>query len=395
DSSGNVINTVDVPAEHVRAIAVGPDGRVWLGTAGTGKMYELSGTDLSMVIDTFSAEISALAPGSHGVWFSTVAAPVVMGSGNNRAENMNPRSRADDSLDEKGSLWFMDYTGRAPREVWETRSAPIFDLVVINDKPVMACGDDGSIIQLDDDRRVTLLTTLPERQIVCLETDASGTLWAGAAGTAAVFKYTDRRRGTGSLESPVLDAGYFARWGRMLLRGRDLEDTTLALETRSGNSDEPGEEWSDWIAPGENRSILSPPARYFQWRLTLTRTERLNPVVDTVAVSRLTVNQPPYITRLKVFPVTRGQFIERPGRGKTYQQVMKDGIRIEYALPNSATNGFTKGDWMALRGMRTVAWDSGDPDNEPLEFQIEIASNNPAPVWLLLENAYPDPIFSF
>lgn len=397
DAQGTIINTVEVPVDHVRAIALDTAGRIWLATAGTGRIYELAGDDLRLVIDTGAAEISALVSGKDGLWFATVAAPTIQGSGSDRAEDMNPRERAGGKLDEKGSVWFMDYTDRAPREVWQTRAAPIFDLILVDDRPVMACGDNGSIVRLDADRRTTFLAGLPERSIVCLESDASGSLWAGAADTAAIYKFNTLRRRSGTLESPVMDAGHTARWGRFMVRGRNLTLDTLQLESRSGNSEEPGSEWSDWQpAAGGSRSIQSPPGRYLQWRITLTRQDNgSEPVVDTVEISCLTANQPPYIAGMKVFPVTRGRFVERPGRGKTYQQVMDDGTRIEYVFPNSNTTGFSKGDWLKLRGMRTVAWDAGDSDNEPLEYQIDISPNINPPSWYLLEENYPDSIFSF
>jgi hypothetical protein len=46
--------------------------------------------------------------------------------------------------------------------------------------------------------------------------------------------------------------------------------TTLAVETRSGNTATPDSSWSAWAAVANGQAVASPGTRYLQYRLTLT-----------------------------------------------------------------------------------------------------------------------------
>jgi hypothetical protein len=79
------------------------------------------------------------------------------------------------------------------------------------------------------------------------------------------------RRGAperGLWTSKVLDAHFRARFGQLTWRG----EGTLEVQTRSGNTDEPDDTWSDWSTPITRPGPAhSPAARFAQIRARFTR----------------------------------------------------------------------------------------------------------------------------
>ena len=45
--------------------------------------------------------------------------------------------------------------------------------------------------------------------------------------------------------------------------------SAVNVETRTGNSEEPDDTWSDWVPAAADAAISSPAARFLQWRAIL------------------------------------------------------------------------------------------------------------------------------
>ena len=97
--------------------------------------------------------------------------------------------------------------------------------------------------------------------------------------------------------SDVLDAGTFARFGRV-----EIEPGSSGYEilTRSGNVEQPIRGWSDW-QPLHLGSVASPAGRFLQWKAVL----HTNGVLGSVGVNYLPVNSAPVVDELVVVPGAR------------------------------------------------------------------------------------------
>ncbi|MBN1880424.1 hypothetical protein JW823_09970 [bacterium] len=394
DPSGRLLETIDIKADHVRAMAPGTDGGIWLGTANPARIYFLNNSDLQLVHEAAAAEISTMAADSTGLWFATVASPAINYSDSERPDKLNPRKPDTSQPAEQNSVWRIDET-RTVCEYWTTAWVPIFDMTIMDNKPYIVCGGEGFLIRIDGIGRGAIMAVRRQEPLTCLSTDSRGVIWAGAATTAELYQYDTTPESSGTLDSMVIDAGASAAWGRIRLEGDAVSAESVQMETRTGNSPEPDSEWSEWAVTGKQLAVTSPPGRYLQWRMTLTQSGNRQPVIDAVIISMKTGNRPPFIKNVQVYPVVKGEIVEQPGRGRMFQQTMPDGLRVEYFLPNSVANGLSKGMWMQLRGMRTIIWDAGDPDNDLLEYMVEIAVRDRESDWFLLENNVTQPMLSF
>jgi len=392
---GTILNKFELKADHVRKLLIDQQKNIWIGTASPGRIYQLTGNDIKLVHDSHTAEINSLVSDEDKLLFSTVTAPSINGSDNEQAIDLKPRKRLENELKEHGNIWALDLINYSVREIMEIKAAPVFSMVLVDSVPVIACGNEGYLVSINETRRATLLASLAENPVVSLICSKDGTLWAGSAGSACLYKFLPSACKTGTFTSDPLDTGKIAQWGRFVLHGTNLTKDTYTVETHSGNTDDPDDDWSDWASISSNGKINSPPASYLQWRLTLSRKKSKSPFVETISISLKTINHPPYIKSVKVFPVSKGKFINQPGRGKSYRQILSNGMRVEYVIPNNTAKGISKGTWFKLRGMRTVMWNSGDEDKELLEYKLEIAQASIDPKWFLLDKKLNSPVYSF
>ncbi len=328
DSSGKLLESTEIKADHVRTMVQDTDGGIWLGTANPARVYYLRGSDLQLVHETGWAEISAMGAGPDGIWFATVASPAIISSGSDRPEKLSPRKPEDIQPVEQNSVWFIDKT-RIVSEVWSTTRVPIFDLDVIDNKPHLVCGGEGYLVRIDGTGRASVLAVRRQEPLTCLTSDGKGTIWTAGATGAELYRYSLDSGAQGNLESVVIDAGASAAWGRIRTRGEEVTPESVQIETCTGNAPEPDPEWSDWALIDADDAIQSPPGRYLQWKITLKQNNR-RPVIDALIVSLKTGNRPPFIQTVDVYPVARGELVEQPGRGRVFQQNMPDGLRVEY-----------------------------------------------------------------
>ncbi len=175
---------------------------------------------------------------------------------------------------------------------------------------------------------------------------------------------------TGTLESPVLDAGLAgSRWRDLAWTGDEPLGTSVAFTTRTGESATPGAGWSVW-SPVTANVVASPPGRYAQYRAALLSGDpMLSPVIDAVGLSHTTSVdlEPPAVTAAEpdqgtagVAPGTlvRATFNEplHPATvdGKTVTLTDVDGVPIAAAVSYSAaTRTVTLDPESDLRGGNT------------------------------------------
>ena len=109
----------------------------------------------------------------------------------------------------------------------------------------------------------------------------------------------------GTMESDVFDSSMYSLWGRLSFEAK-LNGGQVAIETRSGNLDQPQKNWSPWsaaIATAEGGRIASPASRFMQWRATLTADGGgRSPELESVDVAYLAKNVEPRVDEIDFTP---------------------------------------------------------------------------------------------
>ena len=189
----------------------------------------------------------------------------------------------------------------------------ILKLVETDGKLLAATGNEGQVFVIDPATHETaVLVDLDSEQIPAMMLAKDGSTVLGTANPAELFTLGNSYAHRGTYTSPTLDAAQISLWGAMSVTADIPGGCSLTVETRSGNVQDPQQAaWSPWspaqalmpddklpaLAPKEI-PVHSPPARFLQYRLTLTGTDELTPVVDRVQAAYVTPNLKPVISKV-------------------------------------------------------------------------------------------------
>jgi sugar lactone lactonase YvrE len=323
--------------DNVSALAVGPDGGVYAGTAPNGLVVKVAGPGVSksaVLYDAAEPSVSGLAVSKDGVVFAATA----------------PRG-----------VLYRIAPGAAPRVVYDKAPGGTLANLQMAQDGTLYTASGATVIALNPTGdSVRTFDAASDIQILSVLLAPNGGLWASTGNTAGVYRL-DSGNGTGSagegsLTSPVLDARASARWGALRWAAGVPAGANVYLQTRSGDTAEPDPTWSDWSRPyaatiGE--TITSPPGRYLQYRAVLKGTAagvaEDGPVLRTVELFYLTPNQAPQVALV----APRGGEVWRGGKVVRWTGADPDRDTLQYEVTVSGDGGKT---WKPLRtaaGART------------------------------------------
>lgn len=227
-------------------------------------------------------------------------------------------------------------------------SAMILAIVPNDDRLIVATGNEGQVFSVDPKlRETTVLADLESSQVTCAVSTDEGLL-LGAANPGALMRMDTAVAKQGGYTSKVLDAGQVSLFGTFKLTAGLPEGTTVSIELRSGNVGDPEQgAWSKWtkatlIEHNANANPLQPieiktdvpPARYLQYRLTLTGDGKATPVVDQADLAYVAPNTPPTVAKLIIKPAP----VKAPGTDPdpklpiTWQATDDNKDRLVYTL---------------------------------------------------------------
>ena len=373
---------------EITAVAVAPDGGIY--AAGVGAKQGSSPSSMP------SPPVSPVP--STGISLTVQASPAHSSS----SEILSiPTPSASRAVAASGSTdVYCIHPSGYPEKMWSSNQDVVYAIAFDSQKRVLlGAGNKGSVYRIDSNSLYTSLLKVSSNQITALQTARDGSLFAATGNVGKIYQFGPGSESQGTLESDLFDAGGFTSWGRLMSQG-ELNGGKLTFETRSGNLDRPGSNWSPWsapiIAPAGGR-ITSPPARFLQWRATLTGAGDRSPDLDSVEVAYLQRNIAPRIDEIEVTPpnykyapsaitVTPSSTpsINLPPIGKRSSTSSSALSSVDIA---SSSMTYAKG-WLGGR------WSASDENGDTLSFIVEIRGVKET-TWKLLRDKIRDRHFSF
>jgi outer membrane protein assembly factor BamB len=227
-------------------------------------------------------------------------------------------------------------------------SAMVLAIVPNDGKLIVATGNEGQVFSVDPSLgESAVLTDLDSAQVTSATHTDRGLL-LGAANPGALMRMEMSVAEQGGYTSQVLDAGQPSLFGTFKLTADIPEGTTVAIELRSGNVGDPEQAaWSKWSKPAlieydqdanplqpRELKIGVPPARYLQYRLTLTGDGQATPVVDQADLAYIAPNTAPTVAKLTVNVPKVGEPGSDPNPKYTIQWQATDNNsdRLVYSL---------------------------------------------------------------
>jgi hypothetical protein len=236
-------------------------------------------------------------------------------------------------------------------------------------------GTEGQVYQVRPSADETLvLAKVDAKQIMCLMTSHDGKVYMGTANVGTLASMSGGFATKGTFTSEVLDATQISRFGKVHLHGALPGGTVLTVATRSGNVKEADEKtwskWSDESPAAEFLQVLSPSARFLQYRLTFGSTEgQASPVVNDVSIAYQVPNLPPQIKAIKIANSPAATDADPDAAAATPHKI------------ESARKQF-------------IAWEASDPNNDTLTYSLFIRPLG-EPGWILLKDKLTDSMYEW
>lgn len=252
-------------------------------------------------------------------------------------------------------------------------SVMILRIIEDDGKLLVATGNEGQIFHVDPAADETvILAKLDVQQIPAMLRDAEGRVVLGTANPATLVELGTGYAESGTYTSRAFDASQIGMWGMFDVVGLTPDGTQVSIETRSGNVADPDKAaWSAWAAPQVINNnpdvsdaaprqvrVMSPPARFLQYRVTLEGKADETPVVDRVQIAYLVPNLRPRIASVQA------NYPDTPGHGGAAAQAQGPARQPRPGMPGQPAGA--DGPMPSL----AINWEASDPNNDSLLFNL-------------------------
>ncbi|MCL2329927.1 MAG: fibronectin type III domain-containing protein, partial [Phycisphaerae bacterium] len=216
--------------------------------------------------------------------------------------------------------------------------------------------------------RKSMIVKLDTTQVTSLLLLDDGTLMAGSANKAKIIKIGKGFADKGTLTSKPLDAGQIVKWGRIKWDAVVPTGAKLTVATRSGNvSDEESnawEEWSDEMDATTAQQIMSPGARFLQYRFTFTSSKAdATAKLTRVNIPYIEENRPPVISGLEV--VAAAVEAKKPSSSSKVKQLVGAS---GYGGGRGSDDG--DGEMLVPHIHNVIKWSAEDPNQDTLMYNV-------------------------
>jgi hypothetical protein len=388
--------------QHIRCLAWDARGNLIAGSDGSGLVYRISPQGKGYVLfEAPRREITSVAVAANGTIFAASVGDkshnplpplAVQGVGSVTFTIVQPGSlqaaNASTSTPEGTEIYALA-PDQAPQKIWSGKDDIVYALAAQSNGVLALSGNRGHIFRIQQNGDYADIAHLEAQQGLSLAEDRGNTVLIGTGNTGKL--YTLGKSEAHEYASDVLDAGAFARFGRIEV---DPDSANYEILTRTGNVDQPlrgrGDwGWSDW-QPIKNSAVQSPAGRFLQWKAVLQADGKLS----GVGINYLPVNAAPEIDDLVVVPGARlnpqsSNLSQQQNVNITFPSASQPTvIPIDTSVNNSPLPAIK--DHTAV----TVRWAAHDENGDDLTYSIYLRGDGEHD-WHLLKDKITDKAYSF
>jgi outer membrane protein assembly factor BamB len=379
---------------EITAIAVAPDGKIYAAAIGE---KQRPTTPAPTTVITTPQGTTTITGGA-----------VVLGG---QSQGQTPLIPFPQQL--SSSIYRLSPDG-APEELWNSRDDVVYSLALNSDGRLLAgTGNNGALLAIDGRGVYAQLAKAGSAQITGVARNSAGKLFLCTANPGKVFSVGPEYEPEGTYESRSFDAQLFSQWGRLDWwsppaapsdkRGdKSAASGAPRLEffVRSGNTEDPGKEWSRWFGPYSKpgTSAECPPARFAQWK-AVVRDGRSGDGVSWISLAYLPRNVAPLIDAIAVQdPGVRAQAnvimqtgqqpsvnLRQPQTSNATGVVVTQSTSVRFEQP---PQGFHE------KGYQAVLWSAHDENDDELRFSIYFRGENETD-WKLLKDKLEQKFYSW
>ena len=370
---GRVSALFESPYEEVRSLVLDKDGNIYASASGT---------------PTKTRKDESTAPGAKADAdvVLTVSAPSGPGA--------DSPSSLPSGTKEPSALYRITPDGVA-RMLWSSGDEMIYSVAWMEDgKSVLfGTGSRGRIYSINREERTSLVLQENSEQAYLLVPFESKTFIV-ANNPCYLGVLSPEQRFSGEYLSPTLDTKTVSSWGKIEWTADLGTGTTLQVLTRSGNSSEPNQTWSDWSPPCQKpgEQVLSPKARFLQFKaLFRTASGKSSPSLQKTGVFYLQTNIAPVVSSLVLLKPNK-VYIKLPEEDDVIWGV--GGNPPDQTLKKDPSTNLLASKTVERKGFQTLIWEASDENGDALSYVVSIKMEGEAE-WRVLQPKWEESIFAF
>jgi len=420
---------------HIRVLALDGHGNLVAGTEPSGRILRISrasgktAADGFVLYETSKREVTSLAVASDGSIYASAigekpraggAAPNVviatpqgattltMGGVITSGQPLVQQPFAPFPPLLSSSIYRIRPDG-LPEELWSSREDVVYALGLASDGRLLAgTGNSGALLAIDGRGVFAHLAKAGSAQITGIARNSSGKVFLCTANPGKVFSVGPEYEAEGSYESRSFDSQLFSQWGRIEWWGPPpsapvkssansntarSNESRLEFFVRTGNTEDPGKEWSRWFGPysKSGAAMEAPSARFVQWK-AIIHDGRAGDGIEWVSLAYLPRN---------VAPVLDGIALQEPGiRAQSQSSVATNQPTVvtlkQPPSPNISGVTITQSSAPARfelppqgtlqKGYQSVLWSAHDDNDDELRYSVFFRGETEQEWKLLKEN---------
>ena len=300
----------------------------------------------------------------------------------------------------------------APEEVWTSRDDIVYALGLASDGRLLAgTGNNGALLTIDGHGVFAHLAKSGSAQITGIARNSAGKVFLCTANPGKVYSVGPEFEPEGTFESRSFDAQLFSQWGRIewwspppaesAKASAQSNEPRLEFFVRSGNTEDPGREWSRWYGPytKSGSAMEAPSARFAQWKAVI-HDGRPGDGIDWVSLAYLPRN---------VAPIIDGIVLQDPGVRAQSQVSISTGQPANVTLkmpPSPNVSGVVMTQSVTSprfeqppqgtlqKGYQTVLWTAHDDNDDELRYSVYFRGENERE-WKLLKDNLEQKFYSW
>jgi hypothetical protein len=385
---------------EVTSFAVAPDGSIYVAAVGEKQR-------------TISTPATTIVTSPQGATTFTSSAGGVTGAVSGQLQQATPFVAFPPIL--SSSIYRLSPEG-APDELWTSRDDVVYSLGFASDARVLAgTGNNGALLTIDGHGVFAQLAKAGSAQITGIARNAAGKVFLCTANPGKVFSVGPEYEPEGTFESRSFDAQLFSQWGRLDWWGSQPAPATatsakssansgeprLEFFVRSGNTEDPGKEWSRWFGPYSKpgSDVEAPPARFLQWKAVI-HDGRPGDGINWVNVAYLPRNVAPVIDAIILQdPGIRAQSTTIISSGQAPSVVLKmpptpNTPNIFIAQTTTPPKFEQPPQGLREKGYQSVLWSAHDDNDDDLHYSVYYRGENEHS-WKLLKDKLDQKFYSW
>jgi len=311
-----------------------------------------------------------------------------------------------------GGIYKIDVYG-APEELWTSREDVVYALGIGQDGRLLAgTGNNGALLAIDGRGVFAQLAKAGSSQITGIARNSAGKIFLCTANPGKLVALGPEYEAEGTYESRPFDAQLFSQWGRIEWWSPPIARSSLPVASdqprlefyvRTGNTEDPGKEWSKWFGPcsKSGTSTEAPSARFVQWKAVI-HDGRPGDGIDWVSVAYLPKNVAPLIDGIAVqepgikaqstVVVSGGQpqnvILKMPPAPPVAGVVQSQNITVTNPKFEPPPQGVLQ------KGFQSVLWSAHDDNDDDLRYAVYFRGEGERE-WKLLKDNLEQRFYAF